>query len=321
MQYKILLVRNRIKTKFSFKEGLDWFKKNTPFEIITEEITTDFDVTTEQIGNATYKGVICGDDIYPKLRTVVPEGKYHAVVFIPGNKLSGIRVNVSEGQPLYPGTDLIQLFTLTGTGKTLNHEIIHTFFHRLKRQQIFLEDPMDMVFLDGVARPYYNNSLLNANPSNRSIALERLAPYWALVGRIIAPNESKPRVVITRGFDDKVQAQGILNAGGFSCKTLERPWKNNLPNISCIPKGVYNCKWSFSPKFLKYTYEIQNVVGRSGIRIHSGNFFFDISGCVLLGDRYGDINADGRVDILNSRKTVKAFEKSMSYKDFTLEIK
>lgn len=107
----------------------------------------------------------------------------------------------------------------------------------------------------------------------------------------------------------------------FQCRTLEKSWKNNLPNISAIPKGTYNCVWSFSPKFLKYTYLLQNTSPRYGIRIHSGNYFFDIQGCILLGDSYSDINRDGHTDVLNSRKTITEFERIMGKKDFTLIIK
>lgn len=185
MIYKLLIVRNRYTKKLNLAKGLDWFKKSTPMEMVTEEIFTDFDVTTENISNATYSGVICGDDIYPKLRTVIPEGKYHAVVFIYGNKLNGIRVNVAKQLPLYPGTDLIQLCTLSDKGKSLNHEIFHTFIHRLQRQQVLIEDPMDSVVIDGEIKNYYHNDDLDAVPSNRSIAIGRITPYWNLVGNII----------------------------------------------------------------------------------------------------------------------------------------
>src|SRR3990167_10367171 len=161
MEYKLLIIQNRFTKSLNLSGGLDWFRANTPLQMVVEKISTDFNVTTEKISNATYKGVICGDDIYPKLRTVVPEGKYHAVIFIYGNKLDGIRVNAAPFMPLYPGTDLIQLCTLNDKGKSLNHEIFHTFIHRLQRQQIMIEDPMDSVVVNGKVEPYFNNS----NPS------------------------------------------------------------------------------------------------------------------------------------------------------------
>jgi len=71
---------------------------------------------------------------------------------------------------------------------------------------------------------------------------------------------------------------------------------------------------------MKYTYEVLNVPNRAGIRFHGGNFFFDIEGCIILGDKYGDINHDKWADLMNSKVTLKAFEDYMQRKPFKLEI-
>ena len=73
----------------------------------------------------------------------------------------------------------------------------------------------------------------------------------------------------------------ILN-GKIICQTLERPWKDNTPEISCIPTGEYLCKRTNSPKFGE-TFEITNVPNRTHILMHSGNYVTDSIGCVLLG--------------------------------------
>lgn len=131
-------------------------------------------------------------------------------------------------------------------------------------------------------------------------------------------------VTLRRNNDDGIQTLGTLtfpvDIAQFNCKTLEKPWVLNANNVSCIPKGTYIVKWTFSPKFLKYTYEVQGVLNRTGIRIHGGNFFYDIKGCILLGDSYGDINKDGHVDILNSKITLKKFEEALGRQTFTLQI-
>lgn len=128
-----------------------------------------------------------------------------------------------------------------------------------------------------------------------------------------------PVVTLKRAYGDDKQQLGDLYIDGFKCKTLELSWKDNQKNISSIPKGTYTCKRRFSIKF-GWVYEVQNVKGRTGILIHSGNTFFDIQGCILLGDSYGDLNKDKHADILNSTKTIKAFETFMQKKDFLLEI-
>jgi len=128
-----------------------------------------------------------------------------------------------------------------------------------------------------------------------------------------------PKVVLKRAYSDDKQQLGDLITDGFRCKTLELKYRDNQKNISSIPKGTYTCKRRFSIKF-GWVYEVQNVKGRTGILIHSGNTFFDIQGCILLGDSFGDLNKDKHADILNSTKTVKAFETFMQKKDFILEI-
>lgn len=128
-------------------------------------------------------------------------------------------------------------------------------------------------------------------------------------------------VIITRVKDDGIQTLGELATLGFYCKTLERPWLNNKQGMSCIPKGDYICKWTYSPRFLKYTYQVMDVPKRTGIRLHSGNYWWNINGCILLGNKYGDINNDKTVDILNTKLTIKKFEEFMKKEDFKLTIK
>ena len=178
-QYKILIVRNRTTERIILDKYLDWFKVNTPVEMIREEMTADFDVTTEIVGNATYGGAICGPDIIPKLRTLIPEGKYNAVILYVGNKLDDIRISVCNGNhrqfPLYPDTELIQLRTINDGGKDLNHELFHGFFAKANKCQIPIVDPMDT---------YINDSNLIVNnvvDTNREMALSLLKPYWDLI--------------------------------------------------------------------------------------------------------------------------------------------
>lgn len=127
-------------------------------------------------------------------------------------------------------------------------------------------------------------------------------------------------ITLTRKSDDGLQTLGELTGGGFSCKTLELPWRNNEVDRSCIPAGVYECKYTFSPKFQKYTYEITNVPNRPGIRIHGGNYNTDTEGCVLLGESYAYVNSDRELDLINSRKMVDALETLLNKQPFTLQI-
>lgn len=89
----------------------------------------------------------------------------------------------------------------------------------------------------------------------------------------------------------------------YSCKTLELEWLNNERQRSCIPSGSYKVtKWN-SPKF-GACFKIHDVKGRSDILIHSGNFKSQTKGCILVGERFKDLDGDKQTDITNSKKTL-----------------
>ncbi len=215
MKYNILVIRNRYTKNPNFTKWIEWFKTNTPLEIVmTDHIDTSFEVTTKQVGNATFSGVVCGDDIFEKLRTIVPQGKYHAVVFLYGNDLAGIRVNISDPRSLFPGTYLIQLFQDGDGGKALNHEIFHTFFHRLRAQGINLTDPMDSVVYNGQVIPYFQDQDPDAVPSNRSIAKASLAPFWDKITTITPTTVITPLPVDTYKWFKMTEKTGSLHTFG-----------------------------------------------------------------------------------------------------------
>lgn len=86
-------------------------------------------------------------------------------------------------------------------------------------------------------------------------------------------------------FDDRPTTGQLLIEGERFCYTLERPWLNNAPNVSCIPTGTYDVKWLWSNHFNKYLPHIVDVPGRSNIMFHSLNSVNETEGCVGLGDR------------------------------------
>ncbi len=112
---------------------------------------------------------------------------------------------------------------------------------------------------------------------------------------------------------------GILTCGDFKCFTLELPWKDNEKNISCIPSAsaYTGVKW-FSPKNGDCFY-IPNVMNRTHIQIHSGNYTSQIEGCILVGDSIKFLNDDGIPDVTNSRKTLNKLLELLP-DDFTIEI-
>lgn len=96
---------------------------------------------------------------------------------------------------------------------------------------------------------------------------------------------------------------GKLSMGDWSCYTIERPWKNNEPNVSCIPEGVYACQ-PFSGTRFKDVIQLMDVPDRTFILIHVGNFAHDIEGCIAVGDRF--VSDALEPAVYNSKKTLAA---------------
>ena len=96
--------------------------------------------------------------------------------------------------------------------------------------------------------------------------------------------------------------------GGWSCFTVERPWKSNEPFESCIPDGVYDLKRRRSPVVERtsggkhlYGWEVVDVPGRSYIMIHPANWPKDVQGCIGVGRDYAIIQ--GANGVTHSRAT------------------
>ena len=159
----------------------------------------------------------------------------------------------------------------------------------------------------------------NANPDSPT---GNFARQWQLLQPYLN-SMNIPTVKITRTSDNGVETLGLLRTddGQFGCDTLELPNKANQQNISCIPKGTYTCKWTFMLSELAYHYQLQNVVGRSGIFIHAGNYFFNSKGCIILGSVPKDINNDKQIDLQFSKLILSAFETKLGKRPFTLIIK
>jgi len=91
------------------------------------------------------------------------------------------------------------------------------------------------------------------------------------------------------------------------CLTLEKPWRDNRPNISSIPAGEYLAKRVVRIKF-GLTYEILEVPNRTNILIHKGNFSDETSGCILLGESFEDtLSKDGSKIVTGVMSSGKAY--------------
>lgn len=135
---------------------------------------------------------------------------------------------------------------------------------------------------------------------------------------------------LTRRESTDEGTAGVLSFGNEHTFTMELPWRDNRPQLSCIPKGEYTCKIVQSPKFGK-VYEVKNVPNRGNVLIHSANvagdstlgFDTQLHGCIapclklgLMRNSHGVMQAAGLV----SRPALTQFMRWADSKPFTLRI-
>lgn len=103
------------------------------------------------------------------------------------------------------------------------------------------------------------------------------------------------------------------------CVTLEREWRNNESNVSCIPPGTYNVIRVTTPKHGE-TFEVTNVPGgRFAILFHVGNTQEDLQGCIAVGKSFGMLH--GLPAIQSSGAAFKLFMEHLKGVDaFVLRI-
>ena len=124
-----------------------------------------------------------------------------------------------------------------------------------------------------------------------------------------------PMCVLQRTEDDGKSCFGIMTMpSGIVYQSVERPWKHNANNVSCIPPGDYICTVTFSNRFKKPLYVVKDVPRRAGIRIHSANYAEELQGCIALGVAkiIGGVAA--------SRIAVDRMTNELAGKDFILRV-
>lgn len=125
-----------------------------------------------------------------------------------------------------------------------------------------------------------------------------------------------PRMILIRGpyLDQQTKGRFLIMERArllFDCAMLELPWRGNANDISSIPAGIYPVAFNMSPRFKERLWEIQQVPGRSGVRIHVANYARQLEGCLAPGDMHIDLNRDGIPDVRSSRKTLDKIHATM----------
>ena len=138
-------------------------------------------------------------------------------------------------------------------------------------------------------------------------------------------------LILTRSPGDNQGIPGVLHDVGavheppLRLVTLEPPWRDNKPGVSCIPPGKYVCKPHVSPRFGKCIL-VTDVPGRTDILSHSGNwagdkargYRSDSQGCILVGLMAGELQ--GQRAVIGSREAMNSLLAWAGEEEFELEI-
>jgi len=107
---------------------------------------------------------------------------------------------------------------------------------------------------------------------------------------------------------------GLLTLqGGQVLHTGELPWRDNAPDISCVPAGSYEAVLAFSPHFQRSLFHLEGVPGRTNCMIHPANWMGDASkglkcqleGCIALG--MGEGQLEGQEALISSQEAIQVF--------------
>lgn len=126
---------------------------------------------------------------------------------------------------------------------------------------------------------------------------------------------TKPEIILERFSYSPTGTFGIVSVTytDFSSFSVEQPWRNNQPFVSCIPDGDYVCKWYDSPRFGKTLAVVGGSVSlfpspqhqRDFIVFHLGNWPENFEGCIGLGREYTCVS--GQIGVTSTRDTVNRF--------------
>lgn len=91
-------------------------------------------------------------------------------------------------------------------------------------------------------------------------------------------------------FTDYCTIGKLWLPNGYSCFTLERPWLNNQPFVSCIPTGSYDLVWDHQGR-IREVPMLVDVPGRSHICIHPATNAWELQGCIAPCVTYGTMDS------------------------------
>lgn len=80
-------------------------------------------------------------------------------------------------------------------------------------------------------------------------------------------------------FEDRTEGRLIFPDGSYVF-TLELPWKDNLPSVSCIPEGRYIVDRDTTGKHRWFKIREGQIEGRTFIEFHEASSVRFLEGCI-----------------------------------------
>lgn len=141
------------------------------------------------------------------------------------------------------------------------------------------------------------------------------------------------KVKLERYETDDLGTFGVMTTdSGLQLYSGELPWRDNLPQISCVSPRVFTVTWGQSPKH-GWCYHLEDIAERENCEIHAANWMGDalkgyacqLEGCVALGRAvmavaFPDRPGYGQKGLSSSRDALTAFEADLAHKAFELTI-
>ena len=118
-------------------------------------------------------------------------------------------------------------------------------------------------------------------------------------------------ITLTRHSTSEKGTTGTLEVEDLRLPTIEPPWRDNTPSVSCIPSGVYTLSPYTSGRYGDCFRLLGGTVGsqqgyspRFAVLIHAGNWHTDSQGCILPGLSKGWDDTKDLPAVWHSRKAM-----------------
>ena len=199
----VLIIKNRVKVKIDddIKRAFEFLERKTPANYNLEYMDVDIPVELtvfkkRQDGRKIYGTYKTKD----KLRSKVPFGKYHIVLFYYDVEEQAIEHQLKKGgykdgyvtswclwNELFPDTEFCEIITSRRNDRSrkidtsTSHEMMHALLNKAKRAGRGVIDHMDKTIVNGKLVFYYKNNDREAHDGNYARSLKELNKHWDIV--------------------------------------------------------------------------------------------------------------------------------------------